>query len=940
MLGSFLNKKIKTNKGISVVEALLAAALFGLVVTALAGTFLYGETNSFNSGNRTKAVLLAEEGIDAVRNIKEEDFNTLDGLADGTYYLSTSSGSWILGGGSDAIDIFSREIELESIDADTIEVTSRVSWTDLNNRDSLVSLVTRLTNFFENLWIQTTEDEFNNGYRNSVDVVSSSNGEVTLSVEGNWSSPSIFLLENMSGGSDPNGIFMEDNVLWLTRDDNNVYKYDISDISNSNLTEGSSISVSSDALDVVADSQNIYVIRNNILSELASFDKDSGSIQDSVDVLGGNAFNDIEIYDGNIFIGRDSETLAEELYIYDTSLNLIGRVEVGSNVYDIEADSNYVYLATGANSEIWVVDYNDCTGGISGDECSVEETYNPPDGGNSDMSAIHLVGNNLYGGRVNNSIHGFDVSDANSISQFLYTDPGNDEINGIFADENTRYIYVATDDANTEEFAAINIDTSSEINIDLNGLSDTGDISKQGRFIYISSANGNEIQIIEAGQGGWSLPESLDTYNTSGGDNGNDISVVGDYAYLATDDDFWVFDISNPNNIQLEDVIDFNYDINDVFIEGDYAYLATDSNSKELTVVDISTPSNIFETASFGTNGGQNALSVWVDGNYAYIGTANNNGGHSSCTNAEFYILNVSNLGSISCENSRNVGSSVFDIKTNGNYAYLATGVNSQELSVLDISNPTSIILEDTYNTTGNGDAYGLYYDSNKIYLAINNNGGNPDFYVLDVSTPNNVTLDASIDTSTNNRDVVVNGNYAYLATDDNSEGLTIIDISNAGSGSLSQFTGFDTVGDCNGLDFDGTNAFMACETDSQEFIIVGPSGSSTNYPLEGWYTSDEFDSTDNGIEWTQIKWDESGSGDIQFQLRTASDVSGSPGSWTDWLGPTNGDDYYIDNTGGDNINSIHSNGSADRWIQFRAYLTTTSSTTAPILERVVMTYQ
>lgn len=63
--------------GFSLVEVILSTAIFGLLVTTLVGGFLYGQEATFLAGSRARATMLAEEGIEAVRNIRDADFANL-----------------------------------------------------------------------------------------------------------------------------------------------------------------------------------------------------------------------------------------------------------------------------------------------------------------------------------------------------------------------------------------------------------------------------------------------------------------------------------------------------------------------------------------------------------------------------------------------------------------------------------------------------------------------------------------------------------------------------------------------------------------------------------------------------------------------------------------------------------------------------------------------
>lgn len=116
-----------TKKGFSLVEAMLAISVFGLLVTVLSGVLIYGQRSSRSGSDRQKATFLAEEGLEAVRNIRDEDFSA---LVDGQYGLEVSSGQWVLSGTSDESENYTRTIIISSVDADRKQIVSRVEWED------------------------------------------------------------------------------------------------------------------------------------------------------------------------------------------------------------------------------------------------------------------------------------------------------------------------------------------------------------------------------------------------------------------------------------------------------------------------------------------------------------------------------------------------------------------------------------------------------------------------------------------------------------------------------------------------------------------------------------------------------------------------------------------------------------------------------------------
>jgi len=133
-----------TENGFSFIEVILAIAVIALLVTVFAGAIIYGQESIRVAENRFKARMLAGEGIDAVRNIRDNNYSS---LTDGTFGLVVSSNQWSLSGSSDVSGIFTRRVTISTIDANTKQITANVSWQDTQTRTNQISIVTRLTNW-------------------------------------------------------------------------------------------------------------------------------------------------------------------------------------------------------------------------------------------------------------------------------------------------------------------------------------------------------------------------------------------------------------------------------------------------------------------------------------------------------------------------------------------------------------------------------------------------------------------------------------------------------------------------------------------------------------------------------------------------------------------------------------------------------------------------
>lgn len=116
-------------------------------------------------------------------------------------------------------------------------------------------------------------------------------------------------------------------------------------------------------------------------------------------------------------------------------------------------------------------------------------------------------------------------------------------------------------------------------------------------------------------------------------------------------------------------------------------------------------------------------------------------------------------------------------------------------------------------------------------------------------------------------------------------------------------------------------------------------------------FTSSFYNTNDAGNILNKISWTENlpTSTDIKFQIRSASDSSGSPGTSTDWCGPDDGDTstttcatsaYFTDSSGGESMDEMFTDGLNDQWVQYKVWLKTSSDGVyTPTLSEVTLTY-
>lgn len=125
-------------------EALLAVALFAMLVTALASAVLYGQQVTAMAGNRVQAALLVDEGMVAVESMRDINYA---GLSDGVYGLSRTEGQWVLVTEPDVTGIFTRTLSLTDIGPGTKRLTVQVTWEQSAVRSGEVLAETQLSDW-------------------------------------------------------------------------------------------------------------------------------------------------------------------------------------------------------------------------------------------------------------------------------------------------------------------------------------------------------------------------------------------------------------------------------------------------------------------------------------------------------------------------------------------------------------------------------------------------------------------------------------------------------------------------------------------------------------------------------------------------------------------------------------------------------------------------
>ncbi|NMC51836.1 hypothetical protein GYA54_03865 [Candidatus Kuenenbacteria bacterium] len=411
--------------GFSVAEAVIAAAFFAIIATSLISALIYFNALPALIGLKTRAIFLAEQGIEASRNLRDNNFIN---LVDGTHGLNKSSGQWSFAGSLDTADGFARQIVVSSLDSDTKKIISQVSWSSRGN-DYNTSLIGRLTNW-----------------------------QKIITSIGDWSTTTIESRLDLPGINDGRKIQVIGDYAYIVRADGSpdFVIADISDTSSPFVV--GSLSLTGGPTNIFVTGNYAYVSSDDDNGELKIINisnPSSPSLVGTYNAAGAGNGNGLYVIGNNVYLGRTNSGSNPGFLIINVtnpaSPALLGSMNVGQVVYEVVVSGNYAYLATGDNNfELRVVNISNPAA------LSYAGSLNLS--GTTDSITIALAGNKLFMGQ-GSSLHVINISNPPTPSLL-----GSLAVGGTLNDialnlgNSDNYLFITTSDA-ASEFKVINLST-------------------------------------------------------------------------------------------------------------------------------------------------------------------------------------------------------------------------------------------------------------------------------------------------------------------------------------------------------------------------------------------------------------------------------------------------------------------------------------------------
>src|SRR3989344_210651 len=354
------NRRKKTEDGQSLVEILIALAIFSLTTTAAFQLFFGGQSLSIDNRNVALATDYGWEGMEALRNIRSRNWEE---LTDGAHSLVFQNNEWMFASSStsESQDIFTRTVTIGTGISEDIKIaTTTVTWQGDQGRLQSVVLVEQLTNWEDLAYSSCKIEQLSGNWALPVSLGSGDIGAGNSGTDVVVRLPYVYVSGTASTASkhdifvfdvsDPNApilkksldigagginsIFVKGNYLYAAsvNDNKELIIFNISDPVNMSEVGSYNLSGSADGIGVIAFSNTVALGRSvSATKELAFINVNNPASPTFISQTAtGGDVNDFAVRDTRLFLV--SEESDEDVWVFDISNSL---APVLLSTYDI-----------------------------------------------------------------------------------------------------------------------------------------------------------------------------------------------------------------------------------------------------------------------------------------------------------------------------------------------------------------------------------------------------------------------------------------------------------------------------------------------------------------------------------------------------------------------------------------------------------------------------
>ena len=947
----------------TLIELIVAIALFSVFSVIAIQSTITTQSGVFASQDALRARYLADEGMSAVRAIRDFAWHHL--AVPGTYGLDfESNGYWVFDGSTDTHydGEFTRSVTVSEVLPDLYSVEVEVSWF---SPTGLAKSTSARTYFYDSeikhTFEMTVDADFEAGSLNSIMVDSD---QIQLAqTTGLWSyNPETVDLDHsqvpLSFASSGSFLYVGYGVSASLSE---LFVFDISDISGAGIdsTPVAEIELGASVFDIVVDETGryLYLATSDNFGELKVVDLTDYSVS-SVDVPYSTDARAVGISGGLLVLGT-TITAGNEIYVYDISTPdapvYTGREydAGGGNVNRIAMFGDIAFVTGADDNELIMVD-------ITQD----------PDANNPEYAGLAGT-DDLFGVAIDEENDRFYLGRRWGLLYecTLPADPLSNDWSDIDIDECSTAVDIGTWVENIQIYEgqvfAIQAALSDHLvvleagNITNNLAFDLGtifagvDVFVYGQHIVaLTEDRDGELKVFTSVTNPWISPLRTDIPLADTEDI-TSVKAVGDLLYFTrrwdvsgvcnpVDGDSCEMFIFDTNTNTITGGVDIFGNAWDVYVQSDYAYVGTSYLFGEMVIVDVSDESSPTIVGSpFDLGGTNDIFAVTGDGaNALYMARENNNAGCNTSTGqaCELLVADISDPENLDFSTTTslhvpNVGSGAnmlgLEIDLDNDLLFGFNVSNAGELLIYDISSPLSPVLLSTEDHPGNEDPTGAFFDSfnNVLHIGFNN----AEYTVYDIGADSFLpdVFDLGFGNVADISGIPEEG-HLFLHTTVNGSEYTLVDISDISAPSVSVELTVDSGDVFTGLYHPGTQRLYMGSSGSNEIqYMQGSSGGGTDV-LEGIFTSPVFDTTVSQPTWLELICSLGAASDGSVNLFLRSDSDSSSILAQPWIPASSLPCATSDLTEERDLTS-------ERYIQVQAVLNRGSTT--PIIEDITVTY-
>jgi prepilin-type N-terminal cleavage/methylation domain-containing protein len=406
-------------------------------------------------------------------------------------------------------------------------------------------------------------------------------------------------------------------------------------------------------------------------------------------------------------------------------------------------------------------------------------------------------------------------------------------------------------------------------------------------------------------------------------------------------------DNQNPPNTTVAGTID-GYKTNDVFGTDNHGFLATDTNNEEVVIVDLNNIDPNTKVMNlvgyYDVPGNTDADSIFISGPVGYV-TANNN-------LYSFDVLNIIGSSSQTSLDNITLGETGLSVYVVGDIAYVAMDSSSDQLKIVDVSNPSemSVLASLTVNGAEGRDVY-VSEDGNRAYLVTKGDSAKAEFFIINTEDKSNPSVLGSYDTNGMDPkavDVILEDHLAIVVGVGGEEYQVIVIVPDNNPTYCGGMTGLGGVYDVATVvenDGDAYAYINSAQSDSELKVIEGGPGGAPyiTYETEGQYESAPFEASfSTAFNRMSFNADVPEETTLSFQVAGAPlGSNGCSDASYHFVGPDGSDSSFFSN----NPIIIPFNNQAGEFnnpalcFKYKAFFTTNNILVSPILKDITVNY-